>query len=332
MNLLNNVPSLTKALVSSVFCLSTVSFIYIYRLRLEQETDQIPLSICPYIGLLPGFAFYAPWTFLTASFYESNIFTLVFSIVVLLFCGKYLERAWGSKELLKFIIISAVLSNLVTWFGLLFTFYITGDDSNLYQIQINGMSGVFSAFLVAFKHLVPEHRLAILGGKLSIRVKNLLGVATAASIIGLVLFKAIVFYNLVNVGWVIGWIYIRFFKYQDGIQGDQSEAFAIHTFFPEFLHPLIIFISNNVYDLLVKIKCCKPGARTYRDLELGHTTPLPGSARAEAERRRALALKALDMRLSKSPTQLTPENSVETNNSVIFDADENKPIQSESSK
>jgi membrane associated rhomboid family serine protease len=55
----------------------------------------------------------------------------VFSIVVLLFCGKYLERAWGSKELLKFIIISAVLSNLVTWFGLLFTFYITGDDSNL---------------------------------------------------------------------------------------------------------------------------------------------------------------------------------------------------------
>lgn len=54
MNLLNNVPSLTKALVSSVFCLSTVSFIYIYRLKLEQETDQIPLSICPYIGLLPG--------------------------------------------------------------------------------------------------------------------------------------------------------------------------------------------------------------------------------------------------------------------------------------
>lgn len=52
------------------------------------------------------------------------------------------------------------------------------------------------------------------------------------------------------------------------------------------ISPLIIFISNNVYDLLVKIKCCKPGARTYRDLELGHTTPLPGSARAEAERRR----------------------------------------------
>lgn len=40
-----------------------------------------------------------------------------------------------------------------------------------YQVQINGMSGVFSAFLVAFKHLIPEHRIAILGGRLSIRVK-----------------------------------------------------------------------------------------------------------------------------------------------------------------
>lgn len=45
-------------------------------------------------------------------------------------------------------------------------------------------------------------------------------------------------------------------------------------------------ISNHVYDLLVKLKCCKPGARSYRDLELGSTTPQPGSARAEAERRR----------------------------------------------
>jgi hypothetical protein len=62
-----------------------------------------------------------------------------------------------------------------------------------------------------------------------------LGVATLMSIIGLVLFQAIVFYNLVNIGWVIGWVYIRFFKYQDGIQGDRSEAFAIVTFFPEFL-------------------------------------------------------------------------------------------------
>ena len=59
--------------------------------------------------------------------------------------------------------------------------------------------------------------------------------ATAASIVCMILFQAIVFYNLVNIGWVIGWVYIRFFKYQDGIKGDHSEAFALVTFFPEFL-------------------------------------------------------------------------------------------------
>ncbi|CEG70435.1 hypothetical protein RMATCC62417_06333 [Rhizopus microsporus] len=313
MNLVTNVPSLTKALVSTLFCVSVGYYVYIYRTSLDEPKQ----TVCPFIGLVPGFIFYAPWTLLTATFYENNPFSLTFSIIVLLFCGKYLERAWGSRELLKFIVITAILSNIVTWFGLVFTFYLSGDDTYLYQIQINGMAGVFSAFLVAFKHLVPEHRLAILGGKISIRVKNLLGVATAVSIASLILMKAIVFYNLVNIGWIIGWIYIRFFKYQDGIQGDQSEAFAIHTFFPEFLHPVVMIISNHVYDLLVKLKCCKPGARSYRDLELGSTTPQPGSARAEAERRRALALKALDMRLSK-PQEPTSDNS------VIFDADEHK--------
>lgn len=49
--------------------------------------------------------------------------------------------------------------------------YIKQNFKIRYKVQINGMSGVFSGFLVAFKHLVPEHRLAILGGKVSIRVK-----------------------------------------------------------------------------------------------------------------------------------------------------------------
>lgn len=40
-----------------------------------------------------------------------------------------------------------------------------------YNIQINGMAGVFSAFLVAFKHLIPEHRVALLGSLITIRVK-----------------------------------------------------------------------------------------------------------------------------------------------------------------
>lgn len=58
-------------------------------------------------------------------------------------------------------------------------------------------------------------------------------------------------------------------------------------------------ISNAVYGLLVAVKICSPwqaqeGQGQSRAVQRG----TPGSARAEAERRRALALKALDQRLN----------------------------------
>ncbi|ORY95400.1 eukaryotic integral membrane protein-domain-containing protein [Syncephalastrum racemosum] len=339
----SNIPPLTKAMVTTLLVLSCASYIYSYRAQLNAEDDPSTTAFlgCPFIGLLPGLALYTPWTFLTATFYEDTLYALVFSSVVLLFCGKYLERAWGSRELLKYVLLTGVVSNIVTCLGIIMTFYISGEGDYLYNTQINGMSGVFSAFLVAFKHLIPEHRVSLLGNVVSIRVKNLIGVATATSIAGLILFNALVFYNLVNIGWVIGWVYIRFFKYQDGIKGDHSETFALVTFFPEFLHPVIGFVSNTVYALLVSLRLCSPAPpRAYAyDLESQSgrsSSPLPGSARAEAERRRALALKALDMRLSTKPptssatsspgpSAATPPVATQTHepdNAVLFDADQ----------
>lgn len=49
-----NVPSLTKALVSTVLCFSIISYVYIYRLQTDADSDTVPLSICPFVGLLPG--------------------------------------------------------------------------------------------------------------------------------------------------------------------------------------------------------------------------------------------------------------------------------------
>ncbi|KAI9301537.1 eukaryotic integral membrane protein-domain-containing protein [Cunninghamella echinulata] len=319
-NAVTNIPTLTKSLLFTLLIFSGMGFIYIYQQQQQeqQEMEGKILYHCPFIGIVPGLLISAPWTFITSIFYENTIFTFLFSFVVLLLCGKYLERIWGSRELLKFILITGIISNLITWFGLVLSFYLSGDDTYLYKVQINGLPGVFSAFLVAFKYLIPEHRLAILGGMVSIRVKNLIGVATFISIVCLIFFKAIVLYNLVNIGWVVGWVYIRFFRVQDGIQGDRSEAFALVTFFPEFLHPIIRFISNIVFNIFVKLRIIPSTnhrSNTY-DLEgqLGRNnnsgSSLPGSARAEAERRRALALKALDMRLSKPST--IPSSSINT--------------------
>ncbi|CAG8493320.1 2199_t:CDS:2 [Cetraspora pellucida] len=89
---------------------------------------------------------------------------------------------------------------------------------------------------------------------------------------------------------------------QDGLRGDRSETFSIASFFPEFMQPPIKIISKLVFNILVLLRCCKPikRRRFAFDLESSlhvNASPMPGSARAEAERRRALALKALDKRL-----------------------------------
>lgn len=49
-----NVPSLTKALVSAVLGCSLAAYVYIYRLQVDADPETVILSICPFIGLLPG--------------------------------------------------------------------------------------------------------------------------------------------------------------------------------------------------------------------------------------------------------------------------------------
>ncbi|KAI8340873.1 hypothetical protein BC941DRAFT_450329 [Chlamydoabsidia padenii] len=275
-----NIPTLTKTLLINVLLISGMGSFYIYHQQQLEPDTPLVYAHCSYLGLIPGSILQAPWTIVTSIFFENTLLAFISSMVVLLFCGKYLERAWGSRELLR-----------------------DGDEIYLYYVQINGMAGVFSGFLVAFKLLIPEHRLSLIGGRLAIRVKDLLGVATITSIICLILFKAIVFYNLVNIGWVIGWVYLRFFQHhENGSRGDRTEAFALVTFFPPFLRPVIGFLSNFVHHLFVKFNILPSIVNHQRSTMYDMEHQTPGSARAEAERRRALALKALDQRLSKPST------------------------------
>jgi hypothetical protein len=102
--------------------------------------------------------------------------------------------------------------------------------------------------------------------------------------------------------------YLRFYKSQlpdldssqpTTLRGDASEAFAFSEFFPDAAKPFVSQVSNSVYSVLVAVKICGPwqaqeGGNGHRAVQRG----TPGSARAEAERRRALALKALDQRLN----------------------------------
>jgi len=105
----------------------------------------------------------------------------------------------------------------------------------------------------------------------------------------------------------VSWTYLRFYKpafpdldtaQSSNLRGDASETFAFSEFFPDPLKPTISVFSNAVYQILISLRICTPFsdadiAASREELSLQR----PGSVRAEQDRRRALALKALDQRL-----------------------------------
>lgn len=178
------------------------------------------------------------------------------------------------------------------------------------------------AFLVAFSQLVPAHTVTLFRGIFSLRVPRfpllylcLVLVLSLTPVLTLSSFLLAIFAFLTS------WIYLRFYKtvFPDldagqtpySLRGDASETFAFAEFFPGPAKPLVADLANRIFDFLVAMRLCTPfsytevsasiesGAahhRHHRHRQNGRPVP-PGSARAEAERRRALALKALDQRL-----------------------------------
>jgi hypothetical protein len=115
------------------------------------------------------------------------------------------------------------------------------------------------------------------------------------------------------------WIYLRFFRKTQllsaatgegtTMKGDASDTFAFAYFFPEPIHTPVAVVADHVYQILTSLKILTPFSAD--DIESGNEQALAraegglpslmstrGSGRREeAERRRAIALKALDQRL-----------------------------------
>ncbi|KAJ3031859.1 UNVERIFIED_CONTAM: hypothetical protein HDU68_011618 [Siphonaria sp. JEL0065] len=266
-----------------------------------------------------GFLVSRAWTYITAGFVETNPVLLVFCLVGLLLAGRYFERVWGTRELVKFILLVNTLSAVLSTFTVFFEFIASQQNEDLlYKTYIGGMLGLLSAFLVAFKQAIPEHSLSI-AGAISIRVKNLPSIAFASFLTLFILRIVHVDAFMVFYGITVSWIYIRFFKYHDGIRGDRSESFSFGSFFPVSTHRIIVPISNSTFNLLVSLNLLpklSPVVLPQTSSDVNNESlarsyspkPLPGSDAAEAERRRAIALKALDMRLKEGATGLVVPN------------------------
>ncbi|RAL09638.1 rhomboid family protein [Aspergillus homomorphus CBS 101889] len=317
-----NLPPATRICLVSLL---TLSLLYnIARWRQIDTTGGTPTvtPIVPYLTLVPSYIIYYPWTLVTATFVEQNIFTVLLNAATLFYGGKYLERAWGSREFAKFILTIAVLPNVIIVPIYLLATAMSGSASDGVT-QICGGISIQASFLVAFKQLVPEHTVTIFKGLVKMRVKHFPALFLFLNTISGVAFGTRVAAILAWLGLVTSWTYLRFFKRQPdltgtstdglGIKGDASETFAFACLFPDLLQPPIAFFSDQVYALLVALKICTPFsdediasgnqqvlARGEAGLPSLLSTQRGGRAmakREEAERRRALALKALDQRL-----------------------------------
>uniref|UniRef100_A0A2D4KTK3 Transmembrane protein 115 n=1 Tax=Micrurus paraensis TaxID=1970185 RepID=A0A2D4KTK3_9SAUR len=105
-------------------------------------------------------------------------------------------------------------------------------------------------------------------------------------------------------GVLSSWIYLRFYQRHSRGRGDMSDHFAFATFFPEILQPVVGLLANLVHTILVKVKVCRKTVKRY---DVGApssiTISLPGTDPQDAERRRQLALKALNERLKRVEDQ-----------------------------
>jgi membrane associated rhomboid family serine protease len=84
--------------------------------------------VIPYLNLIPQLSLIYPWTFLTTTLVESNVFTLAIAGVTLYQGGRYLERAWSSHEFAKFLLIVALIPNLLCFGVLVLLFSLTRNE------------------------------------------------------------------------------------------------------------------------------------------------------------------------------------------------------------
>lgn len=117
-----NIPPITRILLIGLAAQSLLSF----AIRYNQWTVESDVVV-PYIQLVPQLSLIYPWTFLTTTLVENNLFTLGVAGATVFYGGRYLERAWTSAEFAKFLLVTSLVSNIVCFGLLVILFAVTGD-------------------------------------------------------------------------------------------------------------------------------------------------------------------------------------------------------------
>jgi len=252
------------------------------------------------------------WTLFTAGLFDNKIISGILNIVLLLLSGQYLEPIWGSQEFLKFIAVVNFFSGLFTFIFNLFGFILIGNENLLYRTYVCGFSGVIIGFAVALKQLIPEQEFHFFF--INLRIKYLASLMVVLNLVFTLLGIGSPSFLFVLFGFLTSWVYLRFYQKKGGVRGDLNESFSFATFFPEPIQQPIKVLSNIVYKILLKIKLCPVGDASILPTTNNNNNNNISYNSADIDRRRALAMKALEQRMQQQqqqqqqPQQQPPKN------------------------
>jgi len=242
------------------------------------------------------------WTFATHSFMETHWWHALVDIIIINLYGKLLEPLWGTIEMINFYLLVNTVAGIATSFIYVLLYGLTFDPTFLFEIRIHGLPGYIAAFSVAVKQIMPDHVLLNLPlGKIRNRHVPIL-VLILAIIVNIFGGVSGTYPWLFGMGLLTSWTYLRFYqKHNNKTTGDSADHFMFASFFPEPISPVVAVVANTIFSLLVRMKICKRQVHRYNMAAPSGsiTVSLPGTNAEDAERRRQIALKALNERLSK---------------------------------
>ncbi|KAL4216330.1 hypothetical protein ACF0H5_024057 [Mactra antiquata] len=259
----------------------------------------------PYITVTPGYVLppnFWVWTYFTHTFIEFHFWDVLADVLVVILCGKLLEPLWGAMDMLLFFLITNFSVAIATSFTYLVIYLVSKNEDYLFDTYIHGLAGYIAGFSVAVKQVMPDHVLVTSPfGKLR---NTHIPLILVTFVITLRLIGALdgPYPIMFTWGVISSWVYLRFYqKHSNGNRGDMAENFSFASFFPSQVQPVISIMSNSIFAIFVKVKICKKPQRHYDvSSPTTITITLPGTDPQDAERRKNLAIKALNERLSKA--------------------------------
>ncbi|OHT04550.1 hypothetical protein TRFO_27931 [Tritrichomonas foetus] len=193
----------------------------------------ITILVVTFLGILPNFKnfvsliplnflsfFPKVWVLLTASFQTNSIFSALFSCIYIIFCAFLIEPNWGSKEFLRYILITGFYSNLIILFFSFFMYFVTGEVLIIFKI-FETSNSLTAALNIAIAYLYMDDPASFCN---CIKIRHFPFYSFLFSAFFAVLSMRCDSYLSGFLGAAIGYYYIRYIKRhtRTGVRGDPN--------------------------------------------------------------------------------------------------------------